>query len=155
MVSEMTQHGEGVDPDTGSIERGLASVVVGLVAASLVIIGLGPVFQRFYPVPEFNPLRAAQQLQEVSDALRPGSFLLLLGAYALSSLVGGLASTLTSGRSKSWPALITGVSSNDSRDLRIAGRIPAPLVQGCEPPHLPHGLRRLPGPPEVVLRGVR
>ena len=109
MVSEMTQHGEGVDPDTGSVERGLASVVVGLVAASLVIIGLGPVFQRFYPVPELNPLRAAQQLQEVSDALRPGSFLLLLGAYALSSLVGGLASTLTSGRSKSWPALITGV----------------------------------------------
>ena len=83
--------------------------MVGLVAASLVIISIEPVFQKFYPVPELNPLRAAQQLQQVSDSLRPMSFLLLLGAYALSSLVGGLASTLTSGRGKSWPAVITGV----------------------------------------------
>ena len=104
----MTELGEA-DRDSGSVERGLVSVVVGLVAASLVIISLGPVFQSFYPVPELNPLRAAQQIQQVSDALRPMSFFLLLGAYALSSLVGGMASTLTSGRGKRWPAVITGV----------------------------------------------
>ena len=74
----------------------------------LVIISLGPVFQSFYPVPELNPLRAAEQLQQVSDPLRPMSFFLLLGAYALSSLVGGMASTLTSGRGKRWPAVMTG-----------------------------------------------
>ena len=104
----MTEFGEA-DRDSGSVERGLVSVVVGLVAASLVIISLGPVFQSFYPVPELNPLRAAQQLQQVSDSLRPMSFLLLLGAYALSSLVGGMASTLTSGRGKRWPPVVTGV----------------------------------------------
>jgi hypothetical protein len=82
---------------------------VGLVAASLVIISLEPVLQIFYLVLELNPLRAAQQLRQVSSSLQPMSYLLLLGAYALSSLIGGLASTLTSGRGKSWPAVITGL----------------------------------------------
>ena len=96
------------EADRGSLERGLVATVVGLVAAVLVIIMLEPVLERLYPRLEINPLEAAAQPQ-ATDALPATSLFLLLGAYALASLVGGLAASLTSGRTRAWPAVTTGL----------------------------------------------
>ena len=97
-------------PDTGrtSLERGLASVVVGLVAAALMILGLEPGLRSLYPVPEAGAGLSAEQYRRMMETLPRSTFLLLWGLYAGASLVGGVASTLISGRIKSWPALLTG-----------------------------------------------
>ena len=104
--------------DSVSLEKGLISMVVGLVVAVLVIMGIAPVLQRFYPAPELNPLR-------VSASLPLASLLLLLAAYALASFVGGLASSLTSGGTKPWPAVGTGLV------LMIAGTFG--VMSGAQP----------------------
>jgi hypothetical protein len=104
----MTEHTETA-VESGSLERGLGSIVVGLVAAVLVIISLEPVLERFYPVAELNPLEAAEQVGPSTVSLPTLSFVLLLAAYALASLVGGLATALTSDRTKAWPSIVTGL----------------------------------------------
>ena len=95
--------------DSGSLERGLGSIVVGLVAAALVIISLGPILQRLYPVPGLNPLEASAELREQASSLPRMSFILLFAAYALASLLGGIATSLTSGRRHGWPVVVTGL----------------------------------------------
>lgn len=92
----------------GSLERGLVSIVVGLVAAALVIIALEPLLQGLVPVPGLNPLDAAAELREQVAALPRASFMVVLGGYALASLVGGISTSLTSGRAMAWPPLATG-----------------------------------------------
>ena len=99
----------GADRDSGSLERGLGSIVVGLVAAALVIISLGPILQRLSPVPGLNPLEAADQIRSQAASLPRMSFVLLISAYAVASLIGGIATSLTSGRTRSWPVVITGL----------------------------------------------
>ena len=96
------------DGSTGSLERGLLGIVVGAVAAALVVIALGPLLQRLYPV-DINPLKVAESLQQAPDSLPPLSFALLLAAYAFASFVGGLATSLTVGRVERWPAVVTGI----------------------------------------------
>ena len=44
-----------------SLEKGLASIVVGLVAAAVVIIALEPSLRRFYPVSEVHSLTSPEQ----------------------------------------------------------------------------------------------
>ena len=95
------------DADSASIERGLASIVVGVVAAALFVIALGPVLERLYPVPGLNPLEASDELRERVSSLPRMSFILLFAAYALASLIGGTATSLTSGRTLKWPVLTT------------------------------------------------
>lgn len=102
----MTNGGGGVQE--GSFERGLVSIVVGLVAAALVIIALEPLLQRLVPVPGLNPLEAAEELRAQAAALPRLSFLVVFGGYALASLVGGISSSLTSGRVMRWPPAVTG-----------------------------------------------
>jgi hypothetical protein len=107
MDTSAMAHSEAGERD-GSLERGLVATVVGLVAAVLVIIMLEPVLQSLYPRLEVNPLGAAER-PPASDALPATSLLLLLGAYGLASVVGGLAASLTSGRARAWPAVVTGL----------------------------------------------
>jgi hypothetical protein len=105
MDTSAMAHSEAAERESGSLERGLVATVVGLVAAVLVIVMLEPVLQSLYPRLEVNPLEAAER--PASDALPATSLLLLLGAYGLASLVGGLAASLTSGRARAWPAVVT------------------------------------------------
>jgi hypothetical protein len=80
---------------------------VGLVAAVLVIIVLAPVLQNLYPRLDVNPLQV--EGAPLADSLPPTSLMLLLGAYALASFIGGFAASLTAGRTSAWPAIVTGV----------------------------------------------
>ena len=100
---------ETVARNSGSLERELLSIVVGLIAAVLVIISLEPVLQKLYPVLQLNPLDASAQGGRAVDSLPAASLLLLLVAYALASFVGGLASSLTAGKAKALPAVVTGL----------------------------------------------
>jgi hypothetical protein len=90
-------------PESGrtSLERGLASVVVGLVVAAVMIIAVEPTLRSFYPVPQAGSGAQPDQSRFTVS--------LLWGLYAAASLVGGGAATLISGRLKSWPALTTGL----------------------------------------------
>jgi hypothetical protein len=92
-----------------SLERGLASVVVGLVVAAVMIITVEPTLRSFYPVPQPGPGLSVERSQEMMASLPRFTFTLLWGLYAGASLVGGVAATLISGRVKSWPALTTGL----------------------------------------------
>ena len=105
------------DPGRGSLERGLGSVLVGLVVATLVIITVEPALRRFYPIPPSAEGLSAEEFRRAMDALPRLSFLLLLGLYAVASFSGGLAATLTAGRITRWPALATGFV------LMVAGAI--------------------------------
>jgi hypothetical protein len=91
-----------------TLERGLASVLVGLVAAAVLIISLEPALRSLYPVPQPDG-RSADQVREAMAALPRFTFILVWALYAGASLVGGIASTLISGRVKKWPALTTGL----------------------------------------------
>ena len=106
-------------PDSGrtSVERGLAAVVVGLVVATVLIISFEPALRQLYPVPDPSAGLTGEQYRQMMDALPRFTFMILWGLYAVASLVGGLASTLFSGRIKSWPALTTGLV------LMIAGTV--------------------------------
>src|SRR5688572_27069990 len=98
-------------PESGrtSLERGLASVVVGLVVAAVMIIAAEPTLRSFYPTPEAGSALSPEQSQAMMESLPRFTFTLLLGLYGVASLVGGLAATLISGRIESWPALTTGL----------------------------------------------
>lgn len=93
-----------------SLEKGLVSIVVGLIVAVLVIMALEPVLQRLYPGADLT-----RPALEAGEPLPLLSSLLLLGAYAISSFVGGLGSSLISGGRESWPAGVTALG------LMIAG----------------------------------
>ena len=101
-MTERMAEGRGVT----TLEKGLAAIVVGLVAAVVVIISLEPALQKINPVLELNPFEAEQR---AAESLPRTALLLLLGVYAAASFIGGIASSLTSGRTQSWPALITGL----------------------------------------------
>jgi hypothetical protein len=103
----MTPHKEG-ERDAGSLERGLVSTVVGLVAAVLVIISVEPLLQRLYPLMGVGPVNGPATLARTPDSLPPSSLLLLLCAYALASLAGGFAASLIFRRRRAWPAVTTG-----------------------------------------------
>ena len=92
-----------------SIERGLAAVVVGLVLAAVTIVAVEPALRRFYPIPEATPGLSVEENRRMLEALPRVAFVLLLGLYAAAALIGGLTATLISGRTQSWPALITGL----------------------------------------------
>jgi hypothetical protein len=96
-------------PERTSLERGLASVVVGLVVAAVMIITVEPTLRSFYPVPQSESGLSPEQSREMMESLPRFTFTLLLGLYAVASMLGGLAATLISGRIKSWPALATGL----------------------------------------------
>ena len=70
-----------------TLERGLASVLVGLVAAAVLIIGLEPALRSLYPVPQPDGSSAAQ-VREAMEALPRLTFVLLWGLYAAAALVG-------------------------------------------------------------------
>jgi hypothetical protein len=93
----------------GSLEWELVSIVVGVVSAALVIIALNTFLGRLYPVPGLNPLQPVEELRSQVAALPRTSYFLLLGAYAFASFVGGLAASLTAGRTHARPALVTGL----------------------------------------------
>lgn len=92
-----------------SLEKGLASIVVGLVAAAVVIIALEPSLRRFYPVSDVHPLTSPEQYGRMTASLPALTYFLLWSLYAIASLVGGAASSLTFGRTRSWPPLTTGL----------------------------------------------
>jgi hypothetical protein len=91
------------------LERGLVSTVVGLVAAVLVIVSLEPLLQKLYPLLDVAPVDAAGALARRTGSMPTSSLLLVLGAYALASLVGGFAASLTFRRRRAWPAVTTAV----------------------------------------------
>jgi hypothetical protein len=93
----------------GSLEWGLVSIVVGVVAAALVVIALNTVLGRLYPVPGLNPLQPVDELRSQVDSLPRTGYVVLLAAYAVASLVGGLAASITARRTHVWPVLATGV----------------------------------------------
>lgn len=96
------------DPTRRPLERGLAAVVVGLVTAAVLIVALEPALRQLYPVPVVDPTSAPEQYRSTMDAQPPVTFILLWMLYAVGSLAGGIAASLTSGRTRSWPALATG-----------------------------------------------
>lgn len=106
-----------------SLEKGLVSIVVGLIVAVLVIMALEPVLQRLYPGADLTPLDARRPTLEMGEPLPLRSSLLLLGAYAISSFVGGLGSSLISGGGRSWPAVVTALG------LMIAGSYGAMAIR--------------------------
>jgi hypothetical protein len=105
-----------------SLERGLGAVLVGLITAAVMVISIEPSLRRFYPVPPADGGLSAEQYQQMMTALPRQAFGLLWGLFAVASLGGGLAATLVSGRTKSWPALATGAV------LLVAGTFTAMTV---------------------------
>ena len=95
--------------EPGSLERGLLAIVVGLIAAVLVIVSVEPLLRRLYPIPELNPLRSAEEVARASASLPTTTAVLLLVAYALASLVGGFACSLTYARRAAWPVVTMAV----------------------------------------------
>ena len=92
----MSEHKDG-SRESGSLERGLVSIVVGMIAAVLVIVLVERLLRTLYP-PEPG----------ASTPLSTATAAVLLGAYAVASLVGGFACSLTFARSRKWPVVITG-----------------------------------------------
>ena len=82
--------------------------ILGFIAASFVIYLVELLCQRIYPAPPGLDLKDPQALKNFMASLPAGALAIVLLAYDLGSLTGGVISTLVSGRGTVWPALIVG-----------------------------------------------
>lgn len=82
--------------------------ILGFIAAMFVIYLVELPCRRLYPAPPGLDLKDPQALKTFIASLPTGALAIMLLAYDLGSLTGGILSTLISGRSTLWPALIVG-----------------------------------------------
>lgn len=91
-----------------NLEKGLVAAVVGSVAAVVVVISLEPSLRGLYPLPATDS-QASERFGQLVGSLPFTTLLLLLGFFAIVSLIGGMVSSLAFGGTRSWPALVTGL----------------------------------------------
>lgn len=90
--------------------KNILSVVAGLVAGFLIIYALEAVSKAMYPLPPFFDLEKADRetAKFFIDMIPKGAFLIVLLAFALGSLSGGLLSSVISERIH--PPIIVGLT---------------------------------------------
>jgi hypothetical protein len=86
----------------------ILAALLGTAAATAVIFAIESLSHRLYPPPAGLNVREPAALKAFIATLPIGAFLMVLLAYALGSLVGGMVATLIAGRGTSRPALFVG-----------------------------------------------
>jgi hypothetical protein len=84
------------------------AVLVGVVLSTVIFLALESVGHRLYPPPSGVNFHDPAAIKAYMAALPVGALLLVLLAYAVGSLTGGLVATLIAGRAGITPALIVG-----------------------------------------------
>ena len=85
------------------------SVLVGAAVLLAIIYGCETMVGRMYPSPTGTDFEQARVLDRLMNQLPRGTFAGLFLGYALASLIGGVITTLLSGRTEIIPAVVTGV----------------------------------------------
>lgn len=101
------------------MHKRIIGTILGFVAASLVIYLVELVCQRLYPAPPSLDLKDPQALKNFMATLPVGALAIVLLAYDLGSLTGGILSTLIAGRSSAVPALIVGALLTGANTLNL------------------------------------
>ena len=88
--------------------RKILATLAGLATGFVVIMLLETVSHKLYPPPPGLDLKDPAALKALIASMPLTAFLLVLLAYALASLLGGLVATLVAGRRATGPALVVG-----------------------------------------------
>ncbi len=91
------------------VVRRILAVLAGVAAAMVMIMALQIATSAIYPPPPGIDWTDPQAKNAYVASMPLGAFLLILVAYAVGSLIGGLAATAVSDRSSAKPAIIVGV----------------------------------------------
>ena len=86
----------------------IVAVLLGIVAASVVIFALESVGHKVYAPPGGLDFKNPEAVRAFIASMPRGAFALVLLGYALGSLVGGVTATLISGRTSSRAAIAVG-----------------------------------------------
>lgn len=87
-------------------------IIVGTVAAMIIIFGLEVVNMKFYPLPAgytMDDMMNEQRAKEAMALMPTGAFVSVLLIYAIASFLGGLIAAIISGKEKNWPSIVVGV----------------------------------------------
>ena len=82
---------------------------MGAAVLLAIIYGCETMVGRMYPSPTGTDFEQARVLDRLMNQLPRGTFAGLFLGYALASLIGGVITTLLSGRTEIIPAVVTGV----------------------------------------------
>lgn len=102
-----------------AMPKRVIGTILGFVAASIVIYLVQLFCQRLYPAPPGLDLKDPQALKNFMASLPAGALAIVLLAYDLGSLTGGVVSTLIAGRGTAVPALIVGALLTAANTLNL------------------------------------